>query len=481
MIRTEPQIFDGILRLRTHYIIIALREEISRTNGVDEEEAVEHLMQLSPFEMKTLLATILSGPRLCDSDIVIRDKPGGFLMLSLPLSKKEKQLQYEQQQQQKQSEETTDLAATTMVVENNNKLVISAQSAGYNWGNFARVDINGHTLHGNSRGIHVWAIDRSTQLLLERGSFDTHISTEESVEFKRFIDWLSPGTIVVVAAKDDCTEHLGKEGYEAMESLGSTMIRQVGYRDSYVFIGEKRHLTNHGVSPTTSSPIIEQHNSKGPTDLIERIIMTDNTAGTTVSTKRNNKPSTNNIKSNNNDGAIDITNYPHSHGRWLRRRKNDGALNRVSPQFFPNTWKVLDSSQGLRIRKHTLPRDPTVLEKTAEEFNFALAVETFLGWLTDPAERQIAVETLTVIYKLKERNPEMQLSTYIDIVQIMDTAVEFFWTKWSKHTDSGSSYKENKGLAHKLFYDLPQQGSDDSTFGYLSKSALKVLPFDFNY
>ncbi|KAG2220005.1 hypothetical protein INT45_010373, partial [Circinella minor] len=485
LIRTEPHIFDGILRLRTHYIIIALREEISRTNGVDEEEAVEHLMQLSPFEMKTLLATILSGPRLCDNGIVVRDKPGGFLMLSLPLSKKEKQLQYEQQQQQqqKQSEETIASVATTMVVENNNQLVICAQSAGYNWGNFARVDINGHTLHGNSRGLHVWAIDRSTQLLLERGSFDTHISTEESVEFKRFIDWLSPGTIVVVAAKDDCTEHLGKEGYEAMESLGSTKIRQVGYRDSYVFIGEKRHLTNHEGSSITSSPIIEQHNSKGPTELIERIITTSNTTERTTSTNSNNKFNIKYSNNNNNssNGVIDTCHFPHSNGRWLRRRKNDGALNRVSPQFFPNTWKVLDSSQGLRIRNHTLPRDPTVLEKTAEEFNFALAVEIFLGWLTDPAERQIAVETLTVIYQLKERNPEMQLSTYIDIVQIMDTAVEFFWTKWSKDNITGSSYKENKWLAHKLFYDLPKQGSDDSTFGYLTKSALKVLPFDFNY
>ncbi|KAI9257275.1 glycosyl hydrolases family 15-domain-containing protein [Phascolomyces articulosus] len=488
LIRTEPHIFDGILRLRTHYIIIALREEISRTNGCDEEEAVEHLMQLSPFEIKSLLGTILSGPRLCDTDIMVRDKPGGLLMLSLPPSKKEKQQQYEQQKQQNNTvTPSTPLApAATMVVDNNNKLVIRAQSAGYNWGNFARVDINGHTLHGNSRGIHVWAIDRSTQLLLERGSFDTHISTEESLEFKRFIDWLSPGTIVVVAVKDDCTEHLGKEGIEAMENLGSTKIRQVQYRDSYVFIGEKKPVmgtTGHNGSSSTTitSPIIEQHNHTGPTDLIERTITTSVTSTGTTTLGANSK---NKHHSNNNNTSIPtpITHCPHSNGRWLRRRKNDGALNRVPPQFFPNTWKILDSSQGLRIRNHTLPRDPTVLEKTAEEFNFALAVEIFLGWFIDPAERQIAVETLTVIYKLKERNPEMQLNTYIDIVQIMDTAVEFFWIKWNKENkDHALSYKENKGLAHKLFYDLPQQGSDDSTFGYLSKSALKVLPIEFTY
>ncbi|KAI8147513.1 glycosyl hydrolases family 15-domain-containing protein [Fennellomyces sp. T-0311] len=431
LIRTVPHIFDGILRLRTHYIIIALREEISRTNGCDEEEAVEHLMQLSPFELKTLLGTILSGPGLCEdaSDIVVRDKPGGFLSLSLPLSKKEQQL-----------------ASASMATD---KLVIRAQSAGYSWGNFAQVEINGNVQHGNSRGIHVWAIDRSTKLLLERGSFDTHISSEESIEFKRFIDWLSPGTIVVVAIKDDGVEHLGPEGIEALESLGSTKIRKVQYRDSYVFIGEKKG-GHHG----PAFEVIEEYNRSGPTDLVEKTLSTPPT-----------RP-----KSNTK------TTFPHSSGRWLRRRKNDGALNRVPPQFFPNTWQILDSSQGLRIRQHTLPRDPTVLEKTAEEFNFAIAVEGFLAWLIDPAERQIAVETLTVIYKLKERNPEMRLASMIDIVQIMDTAVEFFWSKWSKE-----SYKENKGTAHRLFYDLPQQGSDDSTFGYLSKSALKVLPFEFNY
>ncbi|KAI9492467.1 glycosyl hydrolases family 15-domain-containing protein [Zychaea mexicana] len=444
LIRTVPHIFDGILRLRTHYIIIALREEISRTNGCDEEEAVEHLMQLSPFELKTLLGTILSGPGLCDSDIVVRDKPG----------------------EQVVTKSTPPTTADT------NKLVIRVQSAGYTWGNFARVDINGNTLHGNSRGIHVWAIDRSTQLLLERGSFDTHISTDESLEFKRFIDWLSPGTVVVIAVKDDCTEHLGKEGIEALESLGSTKIRQVQYRDSYVFIGEKRgnsSSSHSALSPSSSFPFIEQYNHTGPTELVEK----------TITTVANSKTA----KNNNNDSPTTTTTsstsetYPNSNGRWLRRRKNDGALNRVPPQFFPNTWQILDSSQGLRIHRHTLPRDPTVLEKTAEEFNFAIAVEGFLSWFIDPAERQVAVETLTVIYKLKERNPEMRLSTYIDITQIIDTAVEFFWTKWN----TKSNYKENKGLAHKLFYDLPQQGSDDSTFGYLSKSALKVLPFEFNY
>jgi hypothetical protein len=59
-----------------------------------------------------------------------------------------------------------------------------------------------------------------------------------------------------------------------------------------------------------------------------------------------------------------------SNGRWLRRRKNDGALNRVPQEFYPKVWKVLSRCQGILIGRGYLPRDPTISEKTPEEFNF---------------------------------------------------------------------------------------------------------------
>jgi len=139
-----------------------------------------------------------------------------------------------------------------------------------------------------------------------------------------------------------------------------------------------------------------------------------------------------------------------------------------------------------------LPREPTVLEKTAEEFNFALMVEHFLRWISDPAERQVAVETLTVIAKLQERNPEMKIMDHdIDITLIMSQAIENFWNKWvEKNKENWESSKlfsgdfgveSNLVLARKLFFDLPQQDGSESTFSYLAASALKVLPFQMNY
>ncbi len=46
-IRSTPSVFEGIMRIRIHFFIIAMREEISRTRICDEEEAVEYLMQVN--------------------------------------------------------------------------------------------------------------------------------------------------------------------------------------------------------------------------------------------------------------------------------------------------------------------------------------------------------------------------------------------------------------------------------------------------
>lgn len=54
-IRSSSNLFDGIMRVRTHFFIIAMREEISRMKGCDEEEAVEELMQVNLFEFFLLI------------------------------------------------------------------------------------------------------------------------------------------------------------------------------------------------------------------------------------------------------------------------------------------------------------------------------------------------------------------------------------------------------------------------------------------
>ncbi|KAI9468947.1 MAG: glycosyl hydrolases family 15-domain-containing protein [Benjaminiella poitrasii] len=452
-IRTNPSMFDGILRLRTHFIIIALREEISRLNGYNEEEAIEHLMQLSPFELQSLLGTVMSGPSMCeDTTIVVRDKPGGFLLFSQ---------EFDPNRQLSTEVPSLHLPHEKMTPRRDDKFVIRAQSGGFNDGNFARVEINGSNLAANTRGLHVFAIDRLEKIVLEHASFDTHISTDESVDLVRFIRSLASGLIVVVVSKDDFVEHLTKEAVEVLKSLGSQQIEQVQYRDSYVMIAE------NGGDRT-----VEAHKqaNQGPTELLE----------VEFALLKKNDIAPHDINDTN------IGHFcPSSDGRWLRRRKNDGALNRAPKHFFSHVWKVLDTCFGLQIGSHQLPRDPTVFEKTAEEFNFALAVEAFFGYFRDPAEKQVAVELMIQIYQMQKAKPKFVfIERNINIPEIMEWAIADFWQTWTEKNKetfakspifaNGFEYEAHKEMAHNLFYDLPLDGKE-STSTYLSKSISNAL------
>ncbi|KAG8238506.1 hypothetical protein J437_LFUL017805, partial [Ladona fulva] len=46
-------------------------------------------------------------------------------------------------------------------------------------------------------------------------------------------------------------------------------------------------------------------------------------------------------------------------GQWLRRRRLDGALNRVPRGFYPRVWNVLERCQGLSIEGRVLAQNLT--------------------------------------------------------------------------------------------------------------------------
>jgi len=60
-IRTEPNLFHGMLRLRVGLILQVMASEMSRTMEISGEEATDKLLNLSPFETKNLLHHIMSG------------------------------------------------------------------------------------------------------------------------------------------------------------------------------------------------------------------------------------------------------------------------------------------------------------------------------------------------------------------------------------------------------------------------------------
>ena len=60
-VRTEPQLFTEMLRIRIGLIIQVMASELARTLVCSGEDASEHLLNLSPFEMKNLLYFMMSG------------------------------------------------------------------------------------------------------------------------------------------------------------------------------------------------------------------------------------------------------------------------------------------------------------------------------------------------------------------------------------------------------------------------------------
>jgi phosphorylase kinase alpha/beta subunit len=59
LIKTEPRLFKGFLTLRVGYLILLITSELAREMRVTQDQAYEHLMTLSPFEIKSRLYRVL--------------------------------------------------------------------------------------------------------------------------------------------------------------------------------------------------------------------------------------------------------------------------------------------------------------------------------------------------------------------------------------------------------------------------------------
>ena len=61
LIKSEPQLFEGLLTLRINYLILLLVTDLARELNLSSDEAYEQLMQLSPFQLKLRLKQVLTG------------------------------------------------------------------------------------------------------------------------------------------------------------------------------------------------------------------------------------------------------------------------------------------------------------------------------------------------------------------------------------------------------------------------------------
>ncbi|KAI8324254.1 phosphorylase kinase alphabeta [Martensiomyces pterosporus] len=460
LVRAHPHIFDGILFLRSHEIVVALREEISRLLSVGEDEAAENLFSSTPSQVKTLLFTVLSGALLSstnsftmieeDLERSAADEAAGDAVLGCGRSV------------HMDGYALPDLAGAS-------ELRVDLQSGGFKAGNFSRIKINGRAVLPSGRGLNVVAIDPVGRKIVDLLTFDTSASRRESDQLARFIDGVSETSIVLIAVQGDCAECLTPAARSAMEALGSLKIRDVRYRDSWCMVGHKLScdLADTSVKEAYSPQ------DQGPTGVLTVTFALDKIAQAAAA-------------GGSVGGALSIAATSESAsllvgpslGRWLRRRKNDGALNRVPSGFFARVYKLLELSTGagILVKGRSLSKDPLIYDKTPDELNFAFAVEGFLSLsVADPAERQVAVTVLEVLYIIianakvegTEHAPLYGSCIAVDIDIYIQSAIHAFWGEWQgRHRSCSTSSvtaeslgpQKRDALSRRLFYDLPPIG-----------------------
>ncbi|XP_015233361.1 protein FAM3A isoform X1 [Cyprinodon tularosa] len=87
------------------------------------------------------------------------------------------------------------------------------------------------------RGLNIALVNGVTGELLETKTFDMWAGDVSSL--LKFLRPLHEGTLVFVASFDDAATKMNEESRRLFEELGSTAVKELAFRDSWVFVGAK--------------------------------------------------------------------------------------------------------------------------------------------------------------------------------------------------------------------------------------------------
>uniref|UniRef100_A0A4W5QP97 Phosphorylase b kinase regulatory subunit n=1 Tax=Hucho hucho TaxID=62062 RepID=A0A4W5QP97_9TELE len=161
------------------------------------------------------------------------------------------------------------------------------------------------------------------------------------------------------------------------------------------------------------------------------------------------------------------------HGQWLRRRRLDGALNRVPVGFYQKVWSILQKCHGLSIVGCILPAS-TTREMTPGEIKFAVHVETVLNRVPQPEYRQLLVEAILVLTLLAEVELE-SIGSVIHVDKIVHMASEMFYDDQKVlGADDTLLEKDHTNGICRLLYDSAPSGRY-GTMTYLSKAVCNYV------
>jgi len=134
------------------------------------------------------------------------------------------------------------IAAISLAPDPSRALPLEVQSAGYEDATrcYLIVDFQLTNAAVQSRGHQILALDPVThEIIAGPRYFDTAASTEQADSLAMFIEALPARTLVLTGIRDDGSQRMTERAYQALESLGSAMTRQVGFRDGWAMIGQK--------------------------------------------------------------------------------------------------------------------------------------------------------------------------------------------------------------------------------------------------
>ena len=239
-IRTEPHLFQDLLRIRVGLIIQVMATELARAmSTVDGLQAIEFLLNLSPYEMKVLLYYILSG-----KELTVKEQP--------PLAA------------------TMDALESTIAAEGGRAPTASATA----------------TLLGGASGV---------------GTSSTAASGS------RRASALAPEDFI----------HIHNVGTKAVRSGMATLRKslQVSTRASSTLLQFQNQQPSGLLHPPGTAAGVQSTTSGVLFDI----------AGCSASA------------ANGGAGTGEVL---ENTGRWLRRRRLDGSLNRIPQDFYPKVWSV---------------------------------------------------------------------------------------------------------------------------------------------
>lgn len=161
-------------------------------------------------------------------------------------------------------------------------------------------------------------------------------------------------------------------------------------------------------------------------------------------------------------------------GQWIRRRRIDGALNRVPHHFYSHIWRLLEKCYGLMIGVHYVPGYVTK-EMTEGELKFALLVENVLNHIPQPEYRQLIVETMVILSLIANAQGVPFLNDNIRVDQILVKASDLFYDDMvSQNAPPSMLVKDPASGICTEFYDCAPSGTY-GTMSYLSKAVASTF------